>query len=43
VRERSRWEDNIKIDYESVDSLQLDQDRNKWRAFVNVLMNIRIT
>jgi len=47
-RPRSRWEDSIKlgiqkVDCESVDWLELAQDRYRWRAFVNAVMNIRVT
>ena len=46
-RPRRRWEDNIKIDLQevgcgSVDSIELAQDRDRWRAFVNAVMNLRI-
>jgi hypothetical protein len=43
-RPRSRWEDKIRmdlgeIDWGSVDWIQLAQDRNRWRALVNTVMN----
>jgi hypothetical protein len=46
-RPRSRWEDNIKMDPQEVecgnmDWSELDQDRDRWRAFVNALLNLRI-
>ena len=46
-KSRRRWEDNIKIDLQevgcgSVDSIELAQDRDRWRAFVNAVMNLRI-
>jgi len=46
-RPRRRWEDNIKIDlqavgYEGMDWVQLAQDRDRWRAFVNAVMNLRV-
>ena len=42
-RPRSRWKDNIKIDIEEVgwggmDWFGLAQDRNSWRAIVNVVI-----
>ena len=46
-RHRCRWEDNIKMDLQEVgcggmDWIKLVQDRNRWRALVNVVMNIRV-
>ena len=46
-RPRRRWEDNIKIDLQEVgcggmDWIELAQDRDRWRALVNALMNIRV-
>jgi hypothetical protein len=46
-RPRRRWEDNIKADLQEVgcggiDWIQLAQYRDKWRAFVNAVMNLRI-
>jgi hypothetical protein len=37
-RPRSRWEDNIKMDLHEVGA----QDRDRWRAFVNAVMNFRV-
>jgi len=46
-RPRRRWEDNIKVDLEEVgcggmDWIELAQDRDRWRALVNVVMNLRV-
>ena len=46
-RARRRWEDNIKMDIQEVgcggmDWFELAQDRDRWRAFVNAIMNIRV-
>jgi hypothetical protein len=43
-RPRRRWEDNIKIDLREMgidgsNWIRLAQDRFKWRAFVNTVMN----
>ena len=45
-RPRCRWEDNIKMDiqdvgYGSMDWIDLAQDRDRWRALVNAVMNLR--
>jgi hypothetical protein len=44
---RRGWEDNIKIDvqevgYGGVDWIELAQDRDRWRALVNAVMNLRV-
>jgi hypothetical protein len=43
---RRRWENNIKMDRREVgwgvDWIALAQDRNKWWALVNVVMNLRV-
>jgi hypothetical protein len=46
-RPRRRWEDNIKVDLQEVgcevmDWIQLVKDRDRWRALVNVVMNLRV-
>ena len=45
-RPRRRWEDNIKMDLQEVggggDWIELAQDRDRWRAFVNTVMNFRV-
>jgi hypothetical protein len=47
-RPRRRWEDNIKMDlseigFGDVDWIHLAQDRDKWRAVVNTVMNLRVS
>jgi hypothetical protein len=44
-RRRHRWEDNIKMDFQEVrcegmDWIELAQDRDRWWALVNVVMNL---
>jgi len=46
-RPRRRWEDNIKMDLQEVggvcgDWMELGQDRDKWRALVSTVMNLRV-
>ena len=46
-RPRRRWEDNIKIDLQEVgcggmDWIELAQDRDRWRALANSVMNLRV-
>jgi hypothetical protein len=43
-RIRRRWEDNVKMDLQEVgcgamDWIELAQDRDRWRALVNVVTN----
>ena len=47
ARQRRRWEDNINIDLQEVgcwgmDWIELAQDRDRWREFVNAVMNLRV-
>jgi hypothetical protein len=46
-RPRRRWEDNIKIDLQVVgwrmDWIELAQDRDRWWAVVNAVMNLQVT
>jgi len=41
-----RWEDNIKMDLRKVevggDWMKLGQDRDRWRALVNMVMKLRV-
>jgi len=45
-RQRRRWDDNIKMDFQEVgwgrgDWMELAQDRDRWRALVGTLRNFR--
>jgi len=45
-RHRRRWEDNIKMDLQEVggncgDWMELAQDRDRWRALVGTVRNLR--
>jgi hypothetical protein len=47
-RPRHKWEDNIKIGLQKVgcggmDHIDLAQDRDRGRAFVNVAMSLRVS
>jgi len=47
-RPRRRWDDNINIELQEVgcggiDWIDMAQDRDRWRAFVNAVMNHRVT
>jgi len=46
-RPRRRWEDNIKMELQEVgcggmDWIELAQDRDRWQALVNVVMNLLV-
>jgi hypothetical protein len=46
-RPRHRWEDNIKmylreVGWGGMDWINLAQDRDRWRAVVNAVMNLRV-
>jgi len=47
-RLRRSWDDNIKMDLQEVgcggmDWIELVQDRDRWRALVNAVMNIQVS
>ena len=47
-RPRRRWEDNITMDLQALgcggtEWLELAQDRGRWQALVNAVMNLRIS
>jgi hypothetical protein len=46
-RKSRRWLDNIRMDHEEVewgdvDWIGLAQDRNRWKALVNAVLNLRV-
>jgi len=46
-RPKRRWEDNIKMDLQEMgcgcmDWIDLAEDRDRWRALVNAVMNLRV-
>ena len=46
-RPRRRWEDNIKMDLQEMgggcgDWMELAQDKDRWRALVSTVMNLRV-
>jgi len=47
-RPRRRWKDNIKMDLQEVgcegmDWIDLAQDRDRWWALVNAVMDLRVS
>jgi hypothetical protein len=47
-RPRRRWEDNIKMDLQEVgggggDWMELAQDRDRWRALLSTVKNLRVS
>jgi hypothetical protein len=46
-RPRRRWVDNIKMDlreieWDGMDWINLAEDRDHWRALVNIVLNLRV-
>jgi hypothetical protein len=46
-RPRCRWKDNIKMDLQEVgcggmDWIDVAQDRDRWRALLNAVVNLRV-
>jgi len=46
-RPKPRWDDNIKMGLQEVgcggmDWIELAQDRDRWRALLNAVMNLRV-
>jgi hypothetical protein len=46
-RTRRRWEDHVKVDlweivFGDADWIHWAQDRDRWRALVNTVMNLRV-
>jgi hypothetical protein len=46
-RRKLRWEDNIKMDLQELRCgdivwIEVAQDRDRWRALVNAVMNLRV-
>jgi hypothetical protein len=46
-RQRRRWEDNIRMDLQEVgcvgvDWIGLGQKKDRWRALMNAVMNLRV-
>jgi len=46
-RPRRRWENTIKMDFQEagsadIDWIELARDRDRWRALVSAVMNLRV-
>jgi hypothetical protein len=47
-RQIHRWVNNIKMDlreigWDGMDWIDLDEDRDQWRALVNTVMNLQVS
>jgi hypothetical protein len=40
-RPRCRWVDNVKMDLREIDWMDIAQDRDQWRALVNMVLNLQ--
>jgi hypothetical protein len=41
-RSLCRWEDNIERDLREMDYILLAQEWDQWKAFINMIMNLRV-
>jgi hypothetical protein len=41
-RSQHTWMDLVEMEWGGVSWIDLTQDRNQWRAFVNTVMNLRV-
>jgi hypothetical protein len=41
-RPRHRWVDSIKLDLREIEWVDVAQDRDQWRALVDMVLNIRV-